>query len=815
MNGLWGLLRDARRRALRTPGFTLLTVVLLAIGSGAALLLASLYDQVALARLPVPRPDELRLIEKTNISARGDVQPVGRLSRQECEELRRGAQQQLELACFVAGESIVGFAAATQRTAIEVVTPDYFTVLRLAPAAGRLLSAKEDAGGAPAVVLSYAAWQRHFGGSAAVLGHSLAVDGRRAVVVGVAPARYRSLLVGSAPELFELAAAARREDGFRAVARLRPGARALEAQARLRGIYAEVLARTPRQSFMIIDGQVLPARERIDLTAGARGVELRGTLGSTLLLALSMIAAVLLILCVNLANLLAARAADERRQVAVRRALGATAWQLGGAWLTESLALTSTGVALGLLVAEIWGPPVLRSLPELGLGPAMTFAVNQRVALLAFLLCLATSAVVGGLAAWEARRVPLGVLLASGGTASSASRTGTLLRWGLVSLQVGVSIVLLVIMGLLGHSLRSLLALDTGLPLDRILAVRLDLPAEGRHPPGALQALQEELAALPAVRQVAYSTVPLLSRAQAFSSVSVEGFAPPAGEAQMVNTIGVSPGFFEALDIPAKRGRTYQRADTAQPARAVVVNQRFVDRYLPAVDPIGRHLALALERKDWSHSEPGDLEIVGVVADHALSDVREAAVPRLYPLARPTERSVVFYLQTSVPAATLGNSLRRVLRSRAPEAALGETLTLRRQRDLLLGHERLLGGLAQGIALAGSLIAALGLYGVTRLAIAARRREIALRVALGARPRQVARFVTRDAARAVGVGVLAGCAAAAPAARLLQSQLYGVGPDDPRAYATALAALLVIATLACWPPVLRALRADPATVLKE
>jgi putative ABC transport system permease protein len=811
----------AARRILRRPGFFVLVTALLAAGTGAALVVASLYDQIVLRRLPVARPDELVLIERMTVADNGDAEPYGRFTRDECKELRRGAADSVDAACWSGGDTVIGFAAGAERVAAEWVSPNYFSMLGLHAAAGRLFAGADDParGGDSTAVLSYAAWQRRFGMDRGVLGRSVAIDGRPAVVIGVAPAEFHSLVGGNAPEVFLPAATVPPDDdGFQAAGRLRPGVSRVRAETRLRAVDAALIAAQPgRQMFTIVDGKTAHATERIDVVAGERGDStLRDSYAHMLVLVSLMVLGVMLILSFNLANLLAAHAADERRQNALRRALGASRGRLAAAWLIESLALTSAGVLLGLALASAFAPALVRALPELGARGAIQFQLDSRIVAAAFVLALVTALLIGALAAWEASRAHLGEVLRGAGRTATGERAGTFWQWTLVGVQVALSVVLLAGMGLLARSLDSLLHLRTGLPIDRVLTFRVDLPRTAQGQPQAvLERLRQRLETLPGVRRASYSAIPLLSGAGLYNMLLIEGYQAVPGEVVMPNTMPVGRDFFQALDLPAVRGRTYLTADLAATPRPVVVNRRFAQRYFRGSDPLGRRISLNTDRGAWSRPQPGDMAIVGVVADGVLSDMREQAMPRIYPLVGPAEGSVTYYLRTATPPAALAASVRRAVPAAAPQAALGDILTLESQRDRLLGHERLLGSFSTTLGLLAALLAGVGLYAVVSLAVARRTRDLVVRLALGARRRHIARFACRDAARAVSAGLAAGLAAAVPATALLKTFLYGVEPGDPASLAGSAAVLVLVAAAACWAPLLRALNADPAAVLRQ
>lgn len=798
------------RRIARRPGFFTAAAAMLGVGFGAALLVGSVYDQVVLRTLAVPHPDEVVLVQKMAVSPEGEAQPYGRFPLAECGALRRDAAETLSLACFAEAQAVVGYEAGAARVRVQWVTPGYFAALGVRPALGSLFAADALPAGSVAAVLSDGAWARGFARDPGVVGSSLLVDGRAITVVGVAPGAFQGVEEGAAPDLFLAATQPPAEDAFRAVGRLVPGATRVAAQTRLRSLYAAIAAQHPgRQSFMVVNGKTSRASERIDVVPGARGASaLRGDFSRSVLLAGTLLVLVLLVLCFNLANVLAARAEMERRQSAVRRALGATRGRLGAAWLGESAALCGAGAALGVLLARAAGPRLLAALPEVQAGASLAVDVDGRLLAAAAGLALVTTLLVGVLAAREAARASVSETLRGGGRGNERQRVAW--RWTLVGAQVGLSIVLLAVMGLLATSLGRLLRLETGLPLERVLTVSVDLPAADA---AQVAMLRREVGSLPGVLQASASGERILEGSAAYRVGAIEGYRPHDDEPMLLNTLPVTPGFFETLGLRLLRGRTFAPGEAPGSSHAVIVSRAFADRYLGS-EPLGRRISFDMRRNDWARRDAEDLEVVGVVADAALGDVREKATPRLYPLLGGTARAV-FYLRAAGDPVELATAVRDRVRGLVPGAALGEIRTLAGQRDVLLAREHLLRRFSTALGGLAALITAVGLFGVLSLAVSRRTRELAIRRALGARGEQIVRLVATDAGRAVLGGVTAGLVAAVPATRAVRGFLYGVEPGDPGVLALAAFALLAVAAVACWIPVRAALRTDPARALRQ
>jgi len=821
-------LTDSMRALRRRPLFAGLAVASIALGVGGTTFLASLYRQVVLRELPVPRPSELFLVTLRNLPVGAEAPADTDLGEStlrdaDVEELARSVDGQAELAAWSNGTVVVSASGATDRVDACWVTPRFFETLRLQPTAGRLFDRRDAtaAGGGAVAVLSRRSFERRFASRLAVIGSSIRVDGRPATIVGVAPATFRSIDVGEAPELFLLAdEAPQRANFFNVTARLGPGSSPPAVEAALRTGLEAIRARNPgNRSFSIVGNETVEVQPRIELAPGARGRSaLRGTFSQTVLLVGAMFVVVVVVLAGNLANLLAARVVEDRRATAIRLALGAGRRRIAAGLLLEAVLLAAAGTALGLFLAGAAAPPLLRLLPVTGLDVAFDFRPDGGSIAVGALLALAASGLIGAFAAREATRgtgAAAFTALRSEGSTSTTGRARVRWRWTLVGGQVALSVILLAGMGLLVRTLGALLAIDTRMPLSQVLSFRLELPDagdEGSAP--ELADLRTALTGIPGVDSAAYSLHPALARIRGFVMVSIEGYQPASSEALFVPTEAVSPGFFETLGFPIVRGRSYRDGDAEGEPNVVVVNQRFVERYLGGREPLGSRISFSSGRAGWEERRPGDLEVVGVVADGLLSGVREQPEPRIFPLVHDRTRAVSYFVRAADPLR-LAPAVRELVRSRLPGAALVELGTLARQRDRLLAEPRFLGALSSGFGLFTTLLAALGLYGVLSYVARGRQRELALRMALGARGDEIARLVAWDAGRALVGGLAAGLAVALPATRLLRSFLYGVEPGDPVSLAGAVAVLVAVCAVAAGLPARRAAKIDPSTALRS
>lgn len=815
------LLRDFRwafRNMAKRPGLLVVTVGLLSLGMTVLLVLVSAYDQVMVRDLPVARPNELALVHKLAVAPNGETQDWPRFSLEECSELHLGVRQTLQLACYATGKSVVGFAPDSAVVQTTWVTPNFFEVLGAGFVLGQGPAPSADflEISGPAIVLSCETWLSRFGGQRDVLGRKLIVDGNASEIVGVTARGFLGTEIGVRPDLFALAVAAPRARAqFRALGRLSPTSSLPQAQVLVRAAYVPIAARRPQAvRTMLQNGRVVTRGERLDVVPGRRGESaLRGSFAESLRIALAIVGLVELILCVNLANLFARRAQSARPQAALKLALGATQLRLAMAWLCESALLSglSTIVAVGL--TAVIGPKLLQLLPELQEGASLSVAIDVRVVAAAVILFVGATATMSGIAVWETARMRLEA--APAGLRVSDVPSRGIWRLGLVSVQVGLSLVLLTCTWLLLATLRSLLQVETGIPLEHVLSFTVE--RQGNLGSSAeLEDLRKQIGAIPGVANAAYSAEGVFTGAQEFTEAAIEGYDDDTGDGlPALDSWSVSPEFFESLGLRVTLGRSMTATDSVvRLTMPAVVNERFVAKYLARRNPLGRRLSLDPNRRDWSHERAGDLVIVGVVADGVLTSPREQLAPRLYLPTDGNERSVVFYARVVQKPEALIPDVKRVLRS-APLVGASRFSNLSNQRLQLLEKERLLGRMGLLAATTSALIAALGLYGVLELILLRRAKEFAIRVATGARPGSVAWLAARGVLMPVLAGILGGLLASVATIRLLRSVLFRVAPGDPLVFGGATLLVILVSALSCWRPIQRAVCADPVRALRE
>lgn len=815
MPSLLSPIRQALRGWIQTPGFSVIAILTLGLCLGANLTIFAVLDAVLLR--PLPFPSAARLVTIYNTYPKAGVEDDGTSIANYYE--RRGQVAAFSnVAIYREGKAVVGETGATQQEVVTQISPDFLATLGTNPLLGRAFADSETTPHADDVVmLSHAYWQRHFQGDAQVLGRTLRVDGSPRKVVGVLPRDFRFL--SSKAQLFvpfvsslESRDSRERHSGggaIRMIARLAKGVSLEEAQSQM-DAQNQLLERLDPQSQMIAGTGF---RSRVVPLQAFHVKSIR----ATLILLQAGVFLLLLIGCVNLANLMLIRASHRSKEVAIRLSMGATrAWILGQV-LADSLVLALAGGVLGLGLGAA-GVRALGLFDVEHLPMGSPVALNGRLMLAALGVSIFTGLLLSLPVAWLHLRIRISAVLhqeSRGGTASSAAQN---LRHAFIVAQVALAFVLLSGAGLLGLSLRRMTSVSPGFRSEHLLTGRLSLPLKPYGSAEAILAFHERLMSetgrQPGVVAVGLINNAPLSGNDGKSAVKVVGHVLQPGET-LRGHYGyyVAGDYFRALDIPLKAGRFIGTADSHRAERVCVVDEDFARAYWPQGPAIGQRLFRGSEEAalDQAFTVVG---VVGAVKQRALSEAQaQGAVYFPYEVNADSEAFVL--TRTSQRPELFGPTLQKVLRSLDPEltfadlqgmdARIAESLVAQRSPALLIG-------IFAGVAL---ILAALGTYGVLSYATLQRRREIGIRTALGALPRQILSQVLRLGGMLSLAGLALGLLGAWAMGRGLESTLYGVEPMNPDILAAAAGLLLGVVLLASLLPALRAARMDPALALRS
>ena len=823
-------LRYGLRMLAKSPAFTAVIVLTLALGIGANTAIFTLVDAVMLRSIPVSDPQQLVVAQW---SARKAPKALGMSSFGDCAHNREGTigcslpyplfeeiQSQKKVfadAMAFAGPSQMDLSGNGTATIAqgELVSGSYFQTLGVSPALGRTLTPDDEKPGAPAVVvLDYGYWQRAFAGSPGALGRTIRLNNAAFTIIGVAEPGFARLTPGKSVDLWVSLSQARSlgkqwtrrssPDNWWlvVVGRLHSGVSRAQAQAALQPIFAnEVLHGAKPHWGQADDPRLLfpPAQQAL--------TGIRNMYGEPLLLLMAAVGLILLIACANVAGLMLARAASREREMAVRLAIGAARRRLIRQLLTESILLSFIGAALGALLAPLGVSALAAFFSKNSWLPLqLDLHIDLRVLLFTIGAALLTGIGFGLAPALRGSRASLTIHLKGAGTTSAAGhgrgRTPGL-GGALVVLQVALSMVMLTGAGLLVRTLDNLRSIHAGFDTRNLILFEISPQLAGykdQQVTDLYANLQKRMASLPGVTGVSYASDALLDGGLSSDSVKIEGRA----DKNNVQMLSVGPDYFATMKIPLLDGRLLNKSDTTRTKHAVV-NRMFVQKYLAGRNPLGLHFGG--ERPD----DP-QWEIVGVVGDTKYETLRAEDAPTAYmPLASD---GATFAVRTALAPASLMPAVRNVVNSVDANLPVVRMRTQSDSIDRLLFNERLMARLLGLFAAVGLLLASIGLYGLLAYEVERRTREIGIRTALGAQRSTIWSMVVRRGILLVTFGAAAGCAAAFGVTRLLASLLYAVRPTDPVTFALTAGLLLIVGILACSLPARRATRVDPMAALR-
>ena len=821
-------IRYAARMLRQAPGFTIIAALTIALGIGATTAIFSVVDAALLRALPYPQPEQLVSIEDDLPGA--GARDVG-LNEPEWQDLQHSGIFEYVSPTWFDENDLTG-SSEPARVRVLIVAPNYFALLGVKPQMGRIFNPEDHSPSLlPEVLISDGLWKDAFGADPHILDKSVRMDNDLYRIVGVMPPGFdapgrineeRNIEVWAAtsfygPPMLDHPPRNRRNLPT-AIARLKRGLTIVQAQSRLDGLVAslqkEFPADYPLQSAWTV--RLLPLKQRVV-----------GNFRQSLILLLGAVALVLLIACVNVANLLLARASARGREMAIRQALGAARPRLISQLMTESLLLSLVGGIAGLVILFSVKPFLLRLVPE-SLPRLNAVSINWAVLLFALVASLVVGVLFGLAPAWHAGRTDLTRGLKEAARGSTGSGDQARMRRILVVTEFALSLVLMIAAGLLLRSFWDLLNVRLGFNPENVITVRTRLPYPNdpttdiyRTPPQQAPFFREILRrvrTLPAVEEVALgdtASIPLDESQRYLKQISegylafaLEGRDIQSDQPAVAEESNVTPGYFHLLGIPLLRGRSFNDSDDDKAPQVAIINEAFARNYWRNQDPLGRRFQKTREGSPW-------ITVVGLVADARTESLAQANVPKVYlDLYQTGSKHLAILLRGHLDAAATPEQVREQVQAVDPTLPVFGARTLNATLSASLAEQRFSMEMVASFAFTALLLAGLGIYGVISYIVSARTHEIGIRLALGAQRGDIFRIVLRQGLALAFTGAAVGLAGALIASRLMVKLLYGVTPTDPLTFGSVALLLVAVALLACCIPARRAIRTDPLVALR-
>jgi putative ABC transport system permease protein len=828
MASFWQDLRYNIRLLRLSPGFTIVAILTLALGIGANTAIFQLISAIRLRSIPVKDPQELgtvRIADRHWGSGQFSSQ-YSQLTFAMWQEIRKGQEGFAEIAAFSDRRFNLSTGGEVRYARAIQVTGDFFHVLGVNPLIGRLLGPSDDQPGCgiSGVDISYAFWQRNFGGDPSILGRRLTLDGNSFEVIGVTPPAFKGISIGDS---FDVAVplcaepvlsprnnrlTIRHAWWLATIGRLKRGWTITRAAAQINAITPAVLQETIPPFYDAEATKKFLAYKLSAFPADTGFSRLREDSETPLWLLLGISGLVLLIACANLANLMLARASARERQITIRQALGATRGRMIRDLLSESVLLALAGSACGLFLAFAVSRLLVAFISTSDNQIFLDLGMDWRVLAFTTVLAVLTTILFGLAPAFRATRAEPATLLQSGSRGMSAGRERFGLRRILVVSQVGLSVVLLMGALLFARSLRNLVTLDAGFQQSGILITsvdfkRLQLP-EDRFADYKRE-IVKHISSIPGVESAAAAMLIPFGGDTWNDNVITEDSDEDKGSAWM-NYLG--PGYFHTIGTPLLAGRDFDDRDTANSVKVAIVNQAFARKMFKGADPVGKRFRI--------HEPPGEprplYEIVGVTGDNKFQDMHEEFKPFMYFPAPQQEKPSPddqILIKSSLPVTSLMASLKQTIADLNPGIDIEFSVFKTKIHDSLLQDE-LMATLSGFFGFLAAILAAIGLYGVMSYMVVQRTREIGIRMAIGAKRGDVVKMILREAGILTLAGLVIGSGLALGAAQAAKSMLYGLKPRDPLTLVIAIVTLSFVASLASFWPAYRASKLDPLTALR-
>jgi putative ABC transport system permease protein len=808
MDALFQDIKYSIRLCLRTPGFTVVAVLALALGIGANTAIFTIVNAALIEKLPYKEPQRLVALWEENTRRPGRANVVGPSNYLRWRERATAFDG---MAGLVETRLALTGSGDPEELTVQNVTGDFFPVLGVAPLIGRTFSdAEYNDENSPAVMLTYHLWQRRFGGDPAIVGKPLQLNGASLTVVGIMPQDFQlqlrsNSLVAKPIDLWRpwyLSPESRNPRGrfMSVIARLKRGVSVNEAETQMKTIAAGLTSEFP-QFDTGWSVRVLSMRD-----------ELSRDFRPALLVLTGAVAFVLLIACANVANLLLARGAVRQREIAVRAALGAQRSRMMRQLLTESLVLGALGGVAGLFVAR-WGLDLLLAISPIDVGAFEHLTLSYPVLAFTAGVSILTAVVCGFAPAFEGSRTDVQEALKDGSRQVGGGLRGKRLRHAFVIAEVALAVVLLVGAGLMLRTFASLQRVDTGLDTSNVITMRVSLPARKYDDSKALRFFQDaarRVAAIPGVQSAGIVSYLPFAGLGAATRVTVVGQPPrPPGQDLTTDVTVCDNGYFQALRIPLLKGRLFTEREMREKANVVIINETMARQHFAGQDPIGQRVVINM-------TDPNvPTEIIGVVGNTKFTDVRAESHPTSYwPHPQLEYNSMTIAARTAGDPQTFAPTIEREIHALDPDQPVSDVRTMDQWVSRSLAQARFNSLLLAAFAALALLLAAIGIYGVMSYAVSQRTSEIGIRLAMGAAMRDILSMIIGDAMRLAGIGLAIGVGLALVLSRTLSSLLYQVTGTDPLTFAAVVAVLAGVALAASYLPARRAARIPPVEALR-
>jgi len=819
----------ALRTFRKSPLFVAIAVLSIAFGIGANTAIFSLTDQILVRMLPVKNPEQLVLLSAVGRHY-GSNQGWNRISYPMYQDFRDHNQAFSGMFCMRETEFSLSSGGRTERISGELVSGNYFPVLGVKPALGRLFTAQDDLlqGGQPVAVLSFDYFQSRFAGNPAVIGQKLIIDGYPFTVIGVSQAGFNGtdpaysrqiripmMMAGVVGKYLDLND--RRSRWLTAFGRLKPGVSQEQAKASLQPYFHQILkmevqekefakaSTYMKEQFLKMSMNVLPASKGRSY--------LRRQFSTPLLVLMATVALVLVIACANVANLLIARATSRQKEIAVRLALGSSRGQIISQLLVESLILSIGGGVIGLTLAYWTDVALISFLPPSSVPMALSSSPDWRVLVFNLGLSVLTGVLFGLVPALQSTRPDVSGTLKDQANAAAGGISNRM-RKSLVIAQISLSLLLLIGASLFIRSLQNLKNIDPGFKTANLLAFKINPQMNGYSADKTkmiYSRLEESLNNLPGVENASLAVVGVMEGDEWDQWVTIDSYSPKTGELPDPHMNFLSPGYFKTMGIPMLAGRDFRLSDTLQSGKVCIVNEAFAKKYFQTVNAVGHQIGMGID--------PGtktDITIIGVARSTKYESMRDEIPAEVFRPYRQLEfaTGIVGYVRASYPPEQMFQRIRQTVHNLDSNLPVFDLITLEQQTQDSLVTERLVATLSSGFGLLATLLASIGLYGVMSYMVARRTREIGIRMAIGAERAHVLWLVMREVLALLAIGMAIALPCAWMLAQTIRSQLYGIEPLDPLSIVLAALTIAVVALAAGYMPARRATRIDPTCALR-